>query len=553
MSGCQFTGDKSGILTRPNILLILTDDQGFGDLSLHGNPQIKTPVMDKFAKENIEFTNFYVSPVCAPTRSSLMTGRYHMRTGVVDTYLGRAMMYNDEVTIAERLKKAGYATALFGKWHLGDNYPLRPQDQGFDEVAMLRGGGIGQPSDPPGSSYFDPILQHNGLQQKYKGYCMDVYTDLAIDFMKENRHRPFFVYLATNTPHSPLQVPDEYLTQYSHLGLEDKTARVYGMVINIDDNFAKLLDVIDHQGIADNTIVIFLSDNGPCPSSIEPDRYMAGLRGQKATVYENGIKVPFFIRWPHRFKGHRKIDWPSAHIDLLPTLLDACRIELPADVDGISLMPLLSGDQEKLPDRALYFQSHRGDEPELFRAFAVRDNNYKLVQATGWEPVPESQYKFELFDIVNDPSEKNDIAAAHPEIVEEMKSRYKKWFEDVSSTRGFQPPSIIIGTKYENPTTLTRQDWRGTGGWDDTDVGYWKTQAAVTGNYTIQMQFSNPVESDSTAKLQINDALLTASIEKGHDQVTYKDVHIDKGYAQMKGWVETGGNVFGVKFVDIVK
>lgn len=553
LPGCQQPIKASPTFRKPNILLVITDDQGFGDLSLHGNPHLKTPTIDKFAAENTEFTNFYVSPVCAPTRASLMTGRYHMRTGVVDTYLGRAMMYPEEFTVAELLKEQGYTTGLFGKWHLGDNYPLRPQDQGFDEVIMHLGGGIGQPSDPPSSSYFDPILQHNGKEKKYKGYCMDVYTDLTIDFIKKNKNKPFFAYLSTNTPHSPLQVPDEYLAQYRDMGLKDKTARVYGMVKNIDDNFARLLDAIKREGISENTIIIFMSDNGPCPSSIESDRHMAGLRGRKATVYENGIKVPFFISWPGRFAKNRKIDSPSAHIDILPTLLDICQQELPAGVDGTSLVPLLKGDKTQLPDRTLYFQTHRGDEPELFRCFSIRDNKYKLVQNAGWDPVPKSKYKFELFDIANDPYEKSDIADTNPEIVKDMKNRYKQWFEDVSSTRSFDPPHIIIGTEYENPTTLTRQDWRGAKGWRDTDVGYWKTEAAEKGIYKIQLRFSSPVKYDSTVKLQINDVILTGLIEAGQDRITFENVSITKGYTQINGWAETSGDVFGVKYIDITK
>lgn len=552
LPGCQSGKFDQQSFRRPNILLMMTDDQGYGDLSLHGNPHLQTPGIDNFAKESVEFTNFYVSPVCAPTRASLMTGRYHMRTGVVDTYIGRAMMHSDEITIAEKLKEHGYATGIFGKWHLGDNYPLRPQDQGFDEVVIHNGGGIGQPSDPlGGSSYFDPILQHNGKQQQYKGYCMDVYADLTIDFIKANKRGPFFAYLATNTPHSPLQVPDKYLAKYKSLRLKDKTARVYGMVENIDENFKRLLTVIEQLGIADNTIVVFMTDNGPCPSSIEADRHMAGLRGRKATVYENGIKVPFFIRWPNGFEGKRKIAWASAHIDVLPTLLDACGAGTLADMDGVSLMPLLQGDMEKLADRNLYFQSHRGDVPELFRAFAVRGGRYKLVQSAGWDPVPESEYKFELFDIENDPCEENDISALHPQIVEEMKARYVKWFEDVSSTRGYQPPYIIIGTEHENPTTLTRQDWRDAKGWNDTDVGHWKTEAAQSGNYKMILTFSNPMESDSTAKLKVNDAILAGAINKGEDQIAFDHIKISRGYTQIKGWVESGYQVYGVKYIEV--
>src|SRR5438552_8436757 len=192
-----------------NVVILLADDQGYGDLGCHGNPKIQTRHLDKLASQSVELKYFYVSPVCAPTRASLMTGRYNYRTGVVDTFLGRAQMFGDEVTLAEMLRAAGYRTGIFGKWHLGDNFPLRAMDQGFEESLVHRGGGIGQPSDPPGgSSYFDPLLQHNGRLTEEKGYCSDVFTDAALEFIEQQRGGPFFVYLAFNAPHTPLQVPD---------------------------------------------------------------------------------------------------------------------------------------------------------------------------------------------------------------------------------------------------------------------------------------------------------------------------------------------------------
>ncbi|AQQ70044.1 Arylsulfatase precursor [Limihaloglobus sulfuriphilus] len=550
--GCQAAKNffSSNPENRPNILLVITDDQGYGDLSLHGNPDLETPNIDDFGENSVQFTNFYVSPVCAPTRSSLMTGRYHMRTGVVDTYIGRAMMRSEEVTLAEMLKRLGYTTGVFGKWHLGDNYPMRPQEQGFDEVVMHMGGGLCQPSDYPGNSYFDPMLMHNGQWQKYHGYCMDVYTDLTIDFMKKNKDKPFFAYLATNTPHSPLQVPDEYLEQYSSLGLKDKTARLYGMVKNIDDNFARLMDVLKKQGLADNTVVIFMTDNGPCPSSIEDDRYMAGLRGRKGTVYENGIRVPFFIRRPGENDAGRKVEWPSAHIDVLPTLLEMCGADKAKNIDGVSLMPLLNNEKKSLGQRNLYFQWHRGDEPELYRAFAVRGSRYKLVQANGVEEDADFEHKFELFDIVKDPGEKHDISAAHPEIVKRMKDEYRQWFSDVSS-KGYEPPLIIIGTKHENPVTLTRQDWRDTKGWQDEHIGRWYVENAADRKYQIKLRFPASYDNTGRAYLVINSQRYSLSVPAGLDEIIFTDIQISKGPATVKGWIQAGSVTNGVKFIDI--
>jgi arylsulfatase A-like enzyme len=356
---------------RPNIVLIMTDDQGFGDLGAHGNPKIKTPNLDKFAGESVWLKNFYVSPVCAPTRASLLTGRYNYRTGVVDTYLGRALMYPDEVTLAEVLSGAGYRTGIFGKWHLGDNAPMRPIDQGFGESLVIKGGGIGQAADPPGgSSYFDPILQHNGSAERYKGYCSDVFASAAIDFLKSGSDRPFFAYLAFNCPHDPLEVPESELEPYKAMDLTlssfpqlgqpiprewasppETVARVYAMVSNIDKNIGRVLKALDDRKLAADTIVIFLTDNGAAQV-----RFNAGLRGWKGSVFDGGIRVPCYLRWPEHFPGRLVVENIAAHIDLMPTLLDACGISPPEGLklDGKSLLPLITGKQTAgLPDRTL--------------------------------------------------------------------------------------------------------------------------------------------------------------------------------------------------------
>ena len=347
---------------QPNVILIMTDDQGYGDLGITGNPNIHTPTVDdKFANKSIQFNNFFVSPVCAPTRSSLMTGRYSLRTGVRDTYNGGAIMSNNETTIAEILKEANYATGIFGKWHLGDNYPFRPSEQGFDESLIHLAGGIGQVGDftnyfKGDTSYFDPILWKNNKQNQYEGYCSDIFTDNAIDFIKKNHKKPFFCYLSFNAPHTPLQVPDEYYQLYKELdplngfnsddlyGIEmsekDKEAarKVYGMVTNIDDNLAKLFRKVEELGIKENTIIIFMTDNGP-----QQIRYVGGMKGRKSSVYKGGIRVPFYLQYPAKFKKPKDIDGMAAHIDLLPTLAELCNVPLPKDrkIDGKNLLPLI--------------------------------------------------------------------------------------------------------------------------------------------------------------------------------------------------------------------
>jgi arylsulfatase A-like enzyme len=554
---------------RPNIVLIITDDQGYGDLGVHGNPKIKTPNIDRFAHESVRVKNFYVSPVCAPTRASLLTGRYNYRTGVVDTYLGRAMMHPDEVTLAEILAAAGYRTGIFGKWHLGDNAPLRPIDQGFQEALVIKGGGIGQASDPAGgSSYFNPVLQHNGQPRRYQGYCSDIFTKAATDFLAAPGDRPFFAYLAFNCPHDPLEeVPETELAYYKSLNLAlsefpklgqaipasfaappDTTARVYAMITNIDTNVGRVLKALDDRGLAESTIVIFMTDNGPAQV-----RFNAGLRGWKGSVYDGGIRVPFTIRWPGHFPAGHVVDRIAAHIDVLPTLLDACGLSPPAGVrlDGKSLLPLLRGVQTAgWPDRTLYFQWHRGDQPEPDRAFAARSQTYKLLRH---EPIPPALKKpaLELYDMEHDPLELHSIAAQHPEILTKMHAGYLAWFKDVTGTRRFAPVRIELGGTRENPTILTRQDWRGPrAGWEPNDLGYWEVDVVRPGRFEVTVHVA-PRRFPTLARLALGSDRQEHALDVGASEFTFSDVAWPAGPGRLEAWVEGNGTTAGVLDVTV--
>lgn len=526
----------------PNIVLVLTDDQGYGDLGRHGNPDIKTPAIDAFAQESIGFTRFYVSPVCAPTRASLLTGRYNYRTGVTDTWFGRATMHPDEVTLAEVLKSAGYATGLFGKWHLGDTYPHRPQDQGFDEVLMHRGGGIAQPSCPLGNSYFDPLLYRNGVEVKTRGYCMDVYTDATLEFIEANRDKPFFAYLATNTPHTPLQVPDKYVAPYLKAGLPGETSRIYGMITNIDDNFARILKKLEELSLAENTIIVFMSDNGP--EVFHPGkRHLAGLNGRKTDVYEGGIRTPFYLRWPQRFKAPVTVDTLAAHIDLMPTLLDACGIghNLPA-MDGRNLLPLMRGDSADWPPRTLFLQWHRGNEPTAFRNFTAVEERYKLLQRNN-KHKPSEPEQFELYDLIDDPGETRNIADAHPEVLQRLKASYRNWLEEVSSSRGYGDLPSWIGSEHENPVVLTQQDRRDATAWgNDTHYpeAYWPIRIVKAGDYRIRVELFGPAAENGTAILQVGDATFRTEIAKGARAVTFPSSYLDAAESRVRCWIEYG-------------
>jgi arylsulfatase A-like enzyme len=552
---------------RPNVVLIMTDDQGWGDLGAHGNKKIKTPHLDAMARQSVALKNFYVSPVCTPTRASLMTGRYNYRTGAIDTFRGRALMHADETTLAEMLAAAGYRTGIFGKWHLGDNYPLRARDQGFQESLTLWGGGLVQWADPPqanGNSYFNPWLLHNGVDKRFDGYCSDIYTDAAIDYISRAHESPFFVYLAFNAPHTPLQVRDEDYRPYQQLGLDETTAKVYGMVTNVDANIGRLLKKLDELSLAEDTIVIFLTDNGP-----QQRRYNGVWRGLKGSVYEGGIHVPCFVRWPRRLKAGQTVEQPAAHIDIVPTLLAACGIEKPdnANLDGRNLLPLLEGRATDWPDRNLFFQWHRGDVPQLNRAFAARGPRFKLVQAAGAGEQTPPKEKFELFDLIEDPGEQRDLAADKPDIVAQMKAAYEIWFRDVSSTRGYDPPAIHIGTAKENPLRLSRQDLRGFG---PREPGYWRVKVEA-GSYRVRLIFAASKlggkqsaakkESDTGASGVSRRAIFVCGEEKqvrdaapDQTEVSFDSFTLSAEASRIQAWIETdGGALQEVRHVEIAR
>lgn len=480
---------------RQNVVLILTDDQGYGDLGCHGNRVIRTPNLDRFHSESTRFTNFYSSPLCSPTRSSLMTGRYSYRTGVVDTWVGLAQMRPSELTMAEIFRSAGYRTGLFGKWHLGDNYPMRAMDQGFHESLTFTDGAIGALGDPVANTYFDATYYRGDKPEKSRGYCTDVFFNETMRFLQAKDSRPAFVYLPTNVPHGPLQVADRYVEHYRKAGLDEPTAKVYGMVENLDENVGRLLEFLKTSSLDEKTILIFMSDNGGWGA-----RYNTGLRDQKGSVYEGGIRVPFFVRAPGRIRAGVNVDRIAAHIDVLPTVLDLCSVPTRATFDGRSLAPLLKDPNTTWQPRNLFFQQSRPDpqgidEPRLFTHCAARSQQYKIVMSakdpkqTYTRATPEGET--ELFDISVDPGEKDNIAAKHPEIVADLRRAYETWFRDV--TAGIQDPvRIHLGAKAANPVTLTPQDLRGPRAylapWNyDRAKAYWKTEADGYGHWEVEI------------------------------------------------------------------
>ena len=577
LTSCCNNSIESITEERPNVIVILTDDQGYGDFGVTGNSLIRTPNIDAMAGSSAQMKNFYVSPVCAPTRASLMTGRYNYRTRAIDTFLGRSMMDPEEITLAEIMKSAGYSTGIFGKWHLGDNYPMRPQEQGFDEVLIHKGGGIGQESDPPGGEgkYTDPILFHNGRKVQEKGYCTDVFFNRAIDWIKKTREeeKNFFLYLSTNAPHSPVDdVPKKLYDEYKNINLNndqfqqsightlpsdsdtDRRARIYSMITNIDDNIGMLFQNLEELKLLENTLLIFLVDNGP-----NGQRYVAGMRGKKTEVYEGGIRSPLFLHWPNKLNPSMTSNKISAHIDLLPTILDACGVAAPENhkIDGKSILPLLTEEQIAWPDRNIVLQSHRGNVPQIYHNFAIRNQSWKLLHASGFRNENfEGNPKFELYDMVNDNLEMKDVAVSNPEIVNELKAAYENWFEDVSQTRtdNYAPMRIHIGTKYENPVLLTRQEWRqiDKNPWLDEATGYWLLHSDDSNTYDIRLRFRNQ-KSNGEVILDIDGKQFNDSIKNGQSEMLFQNINIDKGDHKLSVILnKSNGNKAGVWQVDVI-
>jgi arylsulfatase A-like enzyme len=529
---------------QPNVILVLTDDQGYGDLACHGNPIIRTPNLDTLHAQTVRLTNFHVAPTCAPTRSGLMTGRNCNRTGVWHTVMGRSILREDEVTVAQVLGQGGYRTGIFGKWHLGDNYPSRPQDKGFQEVLIHRGGGVGQAPDYWGNDYFDDTYFRNGTPTPYQGYCTDVFFREAMAFIEASRDDPFLVYLPTNAPHGPYHVDPKYSRPYLDAGVKESTACFYGMITNFDENMGRLMGRLDELGVADNTILIFMTDNG----TSEPD-FNAGMRGRKGSEYEGGHRVPCFIRWPNGGLAPpgTDIDRLTANVDMLPTLAELCGLQPPAGVklDGKSIVPLLRGDAGDWPDRAIVVDSQRIEYPEKWRQSAVMTEQWRLINGR------------ELYDIKADPGQAHDIAAQHPDVVAHLRGEYDRWWEELLPTFD-DYCEIVAGSEAENPSRLGSHDWHEVfPPWDQTHIlegqvanGFWAVRVAQAGEYEITLR-RWPEEANApitgtvpggkaiaahTARLKVADVDVQQPIPEGATGVTFT-VRLPVGDTRLQTWL----------------
>lgn len=479
---------------KPNVIIVITDDQGYGDLGCHGNPYILTPTLDSFSEDAVNFSNFHVSTTCAPTRGSLMSGRHTNRVNTFHTISGRSLLFEDELILPQVFGSNGYQCGMFGKWHLGDNYPFRPEDRGFNEVVRHGGGGISQMPDYWGNDYFDDSYWHNREIESYEGYCTDVFFDEALRFINDNKDNPFFCYISTNAPHGPLNVPEEYMDLYAHMEEVPETQkRFYGMITNIDDNFKRLQTHLNKLGLTDQTIVIFMTDNGTAGGQVV---YDAGLRGHKGSEYEGGHRVPFMIRWPDgQLTGGREIDQLVAHYDVLPTFVDLLGLEFVQEkpLDGISVKPLLYGKDDSWPKRILYMDTQRLQNLVKYKQYTVMDQDWRLVNGN------------ELYNVTKDLGQTTNVIGQHPEVAASLAEAYEKWWESITGEGVNERYAYIkAGTPYENPVRISSHDlltgnpghiWHQYGAVTAVrGSGVWKIEIVEGGEYAISLR-RFPVES----------------------------------------------------------
>lgn len=530
--------------TRPNVVFIITDDQGYGDIAYQGNPFLETPHLDQMARESVQLDNHHHDPLCSPSRAALLTGQYAPRNGVWHVIHGRHLLHPDAVTMAEIFADNGYRTGMFGKWHLGDNYPFAPRFRGFEQVLCHRGGGVGELPDFWGNNYLDDCYFRNGEPEQCSGYCTDAFFSAALDFIEAEIDSPFFVYLAPNAMHGPHIVPERYAAPYLAQGLPEERAKFYGMIANFDENLGRLFQRLQELGQDENTIVIFTADHGTA-AGFDPatgEGYNAGLRGKKGELYDGGHQVNFFLRWKKHLLSEQKISQLTAHIDILPTLVELCGLNCRHDLefDGLNLAPLIRGDAQALPDRSVIIQLQT-NAPQKWHQTAVLNGPWRLLNDA------------ELYNVEADRGQTLNVAEEHPEILSLLRRDYDDWWENMAEAFS-QVIAIPVGTAHENPTLLSARDWHPTDGrvpWRQTWIddprydanGYWIIDVAEAGCYEFELR-SHPREAErqldaDAAEIRIGRATYRHVVAAGAQAATFE---LDLSAGQVSLWTRLDNN-----------
>ncbi|MBU2946175.1 arylsulfatase [Zobellia uliginosa] len=527
---------------KPNIIIVFTDDQGYGDLASHGNKYIKTPNLTSFSKEALELTNFHVGTTCAPSRAGLMTGRNGNRNNTWHTIAGCSILLEDERTMAQVFNENGYSTAMFGKWHLGDNYPYRPFNRGFKETLYHGGGGAQQTPDYWNNTYFNDTYFRNGEPEKVEGYATDVWFNEAIKYVQKTKEQPFFLYLPLNAAHSPFNVPESYAKMYEDAPLTDAQKRFYGMITNIDENFGKLVTFLKDEKLFDNTIIIFTTDNGTA-AGISKGKdgsilgYNAGLRGTKGSHYDGGHKVPFFISWPDgKIEKGSKSNELVANVDLLPTLSKMAGIEFNSEkpLDGSDMTSVLL--EEAIDStRMLVIDTQRGQWPEKGKNSCVMTTEWRLIDGK------------ELYNIVDDPGQKNDVAEQHSDKVKKMQQFYDQWWSSIEPEMRYA--EIPLGHEKANPVTITVHDLHTDESipWNQVQIrqgkssptGYYSINVVEDGNYQFKL-YRYPPESGlalNAAADQITGTSTIDALPVGRS-IDYNSAEVELGDTLIKASVD---------------
>lgn len=514
---------------KPNVIVIVTDDQGYGDMACHGNPWLETPNLDRMHRESVRLDDYHVDPVCTPTRAALLTGRHALRVGAWTVTEGQQLLSANEATMADVFSASGYRTGMFGKWHLGDTFPYAPRFRGFDEVLCHKAGGIDEVGNPKGNDFFDDTLFRNGVPEPSRGYCTDVFFDAAIRFVEKNRETPFFVYLPLNAMHGPFRVLERYSRRFEEMGHPEIRSKFYGMIENFDENLGRLFGVLDREGIDEDTIVIFMGDNGTAAgitSEFDSSGFNAGMRGKKGSVYEGGHRVACFVRWPETLQAGMTVDRLTSHHDWLPTLIDLAELnwESEKEFDGVSISPLLFGDREGFPERRI-FVHRQGKEPEpwesedtgRFPQFAVLTEDWRLANG-------------ELYDIKSDPTQKSDLSSSWPAVVRELTESYYRNLSGILENRAGET-AFFIGAEEEPETEFTVRDWsplEGRAIWKKEQLGddeifsngSWRIDVRRPGEYRIELR-RFPL--DEAAAMGANAARIRIGENEKHSRLDPRD------------------------------
>lgn len=528
---------------QPNIVLVITDDQGYGDLGYTGNPVIKTPHIDKLIKESVFLDDYHVGPTCSPTRCSLLTGRWTNRTGVWHTINGRSMLRTNEKTLADFLKAAGYETGIFGKWHLGDSYPYRPEDRGFTYTYYHKAGGIGQTPDAWNNDYFDDRYHHNGELVKASGYTTDVFFDEAKKFAAQSAEhgKPFFAYISTTAPHVPLSVPQEYLDMYEGKeGVSKGVAAFYGMITNIDDNVGEFREFLEAEDLAKDTIFIFTTDNGTATGHTF---YNAKMKGKKSSEYEGGHRVPFSIHWPkYGIDEHKTVKELTHMVDIVPTLLDLMEVENSFGVkfDGVTLESLVSESTDSphidWKKRVVFTDNQRVVDPVKWKNTAVMSDKWRLVNGN------------ELYNVEHDPGQEVNVYEDFPGIVQRLTAWYDKTWAELEPTYS-QTTELYIGTEEAPITDLNAHDWiqKSLPPWNQSHIrlghgaktgetyeGYWAAKVVKTGDYEFSLS-RYPLETGYKITQAIEAQPVVPGVGKNYSAHAGKAIPITKAVLKIDG------------------